>query len=313
MATSQQKVYIRGERVPFEEDLLHELKGHRTISLEESNPHHFQETKDGKRMKRTRQQWSKYLCGMLNSGQGGTLYSGILDDGVVSGIMLTKYQKLHVELSLLDTLHRFNPPVPRDMWTLEFVPILEPDETEYVPDPSRIDPHLWNLDHGLRTFRYCWCDCNALAGFGMGIIFPFYIIQVKIESWRRPANPTSVDQEIPPLYLAEDGECYIRKHATTERYSPVEMRELNEDRMKEAYSRMERREKNNLEAARMARSWQVEDDKEEGEEYNKDEEDSGVNLAKRSCSEKLTARLERLKKEKREKEDLGEALKDLKL
>lgn len=265
METIPQRPYIRGEIVPFEEDLLHELKGHRTINSDESNPHHFQETKDGKRLKRTRQQWSKYLCGMLNSGQGGTLYSGILDDGVVSGIMLTQYQKLHVELSLSDTLHRFNPPVPRNMWSLEFIPIMEPDDTEYVPDPSRRDPHLWNLDHGLRTFRYCWCDCNALAEFGMGIIYPFYIIQVKIEPWIHPANPTCVDEEIPPLYLAEDGECYIRKHATTERYTPVEMRELNEDRIKEAYSRMERRQKNKLEAARMAHSEESKDKSEEEE------------------------------------------------
>ena len=28
----------------------------------------------------TRQQWSKYICGMLNSGLGGVLFGGIFDD-----------------------------------------------------------------------------------------------------------------------------------------------------------------------------------------------------------------------------------------
>jgi len=336
MEKSPQKVYVRGERVPFEEDILHELKGHRTINLEESNPHHYQETKDGKRMKRTRQQWSKYLCGMLNSGQGGTLYSGILDDGVVSGLMLTKYQQLHVELSLRDTLNRFNPPVSLDQWRLEFIPVLEPDETCYIPDPSPICPHLWHLDHKLRTYRYCWCDCNALAEFGMGVIFPFYIIQVRILPWRPASNPVSVDQEIPPLYLAEDGECYIRKHATTERYSPVEMRELNEERMRAAYSRMEAREKLKLEASRVALASEgtKDTDKEEAFEVKEkisdstedkfikvtdkisDSTDSGIsgsNVSKKTRSEKLAARLERLKEEKRKKEAVNQALEDLKL
>ena len=37
-------VYVRGENVPFDEDILHELKGHRTICIEESNPRHIEVT-----------------------------------------------------------------------------------------------------------------------------------------------------------------------------------------------------------------------------------------------------------------------------
>lgn len=69
---SHPKTYTRGEIVPFEEDIVHEFKGHRTISVENRMP---DLTKSGEFIK-TRQQWSKYLCGMLNSGFGGILYGG---------------------------------------------------------------------------------------------------------------------------------------------------------------------------------------------------------------------------------------------
>ena len=61
---TMKRYYTRGEIVPFEEDLYHEFKGHRTISIENRMP----DFTTGEFIK-TRQQWSKYLCGMLNSGQ----------------------------------------------------------------------------------------------------------------------------------------------------------------------------------------------------------------------------------------------------
>jgi hypothetical protein len=42
---------------------------------------------------------------MLNTGLGGELYAGILDNGEVNGFMLSPYQRLHVALQLQEVLH----------------------------------------------------------------------------------------------------------------------------------------------------------------------------------------------------------------
>ena len=63
------RTYTRGDIVPFEEDIVHEFKGHRTIAIENRMPKSsiWQNGRMGECLN-TRQQWSKYLCGMLNSG-----------------------------------------------------------------------------------------------------------------------------------------------------------------------------------------------------------------------------------------------------
>ena len=74
----------------------------------------------------TRQQWSKYICGMLNSGLGRVLYGGIFDNGMVNGFMMSSYQRVHVALQLQEVLQRFEPRVPTELVSVQFVPIKEP-------------------------------------------------------------------------------------------------------------------------------------------------------------------------------------------
>ena len=52
--------------------------------------------------------------------------------------------------------------------------------------------------------RRCWCDNDAAAAHSLGIILPWYIIEV------------TVQRQEGTLYKAEDGEVYIRKHGMTE-------------------------------------------------------------------------------------------------
>ena len=105
---SRTKTYIRGKVVATEEDVRHEFKAHRTITWE--NRTNFRPAPglggDGV-YSTTRQQWSKYLCGMLNTGLGGILYGGIQDDGTVTGFMMSEYQQDHVRLQLEDLFERF--------------------------------------------------------------------------------------------------------------------------------------------------------------------------------------------------------------
>jgi len=218
----QKAVYFRGEKIPIEEDLTHEFKGHRTITIEEVKPH------QKKMQTRTRQQWSKYLCGLLNTGLGGTLYGGILDDGTVSGFSMSKYQKLHVILAISDLFKRFNPPVPHNMWSLKFVPVAERGEDFYQKDPTRIRDELWKMDHRLRDHRYCWCDTEALTSFSFGFINPFFVVEVSILPWDSEAcrGPWGNQQ---PAFSAEDGQFYVRKHGVTEMYSRDEMMTWREE------------------------------------------------------------------------------------
>jgi len=205
------RTYTRGNIVPFEEDIVHEFKGHRTIAIENRMPKSaiWQNGRMGECLN-TRQQWSKYLCGMLNSGMGGVLYGGILDNGEVNGFLMTEYQKLHVRLQLDEVFGRFTPPVPSSLYSVEFIPQLEPDQKEFVPDRAAIDPHYWALPHKMASTRRCWCDNDAAAAHSLGIILPWYIIEV------------TVQRQEGTLYKAEDGEVYMRKHGMTEQYADGE-------------------------------------------------------------------------------------------
>ena len=117
----------------------------------------------------TRQQWSKYLCGMFNSGLGGTLYGGIQDNGTVTGFMLSSYQQDHVKVQLEDLFERFSPPVSSDQYTLRFVPVVDEGDA-YVPDPVLADPAMKSLEHKIRSWSRCWCDEHSAAVHDFGRI-----------------------------------------------------------------------------------------------------------------------------------------------
>jgi hypothetical protein len=56
------------------------------------------------------------------------VYVGILDGGRVEGVRLTQYQQHHMLLSLQDAINAFKPLVPRFMYNVKFVPVLEPQD-----------------------------------------------------------------------------------------------------------------------------------------------------------------------------------------
>ena len=170
MKTSPVRTYIRGKVVAMEEDLTHEFKGHRTISIE--NRISVRAGLAGEQeYSKTRQQWSKYLCGMFNTGKGGTLYGGIQDDGSVSGFMMSEYQQDHVRIQLEDLFERFTPRVSSEQYRVRFVPVVEEGDS-YLPDPSEADPATKALDHKIRSWHRCWCDEASAASHDFGQICP---------------------------------------------------------------------------------------------------------------------------------------------
>ena len=158
----------------MEEDLRHEFKGHRTITIENRivvKPWMGGAGQAIGEYSNTRQQWSKYLCGMLNTGQGSTLYGGIQDCGTVVGFMMSEYQQDHVRIQLEDMFERFTPRVSPDQYTLTFVPVLDEGDS-FVPDPVATDPVRKSLEHKIRTWGRCWCDEETAASHDFGKTFP---------------------------------------------------------------------------------------------------------------------------------------------
>ena len=65
----------------------------------------------------------------------------------------------HLELGLQDLFSSYQPSVPRHMWRVDYVPVLDPHEVEtgrYDPDPPSDQRLRMDMEHELRASRYCW-------------------------------------------------------------------------------------------------------------------------------------------------------------
>merc|ERR1719283_651381 len=108
--------YVRHSVLASEEGQHLEFKGHRAFAPGDVNLLNRDKENRG-----TRQNVSKYACGMLNTPGGGLILLGILDDGRVAGFMMSKWQRDHFVLTVQETFKRFDPPVPEDLFRIHFV------------------------------------------------------------------------------------------------------------------------------------------------------------------------------------------------
>lgn len=228
----QTKYYIQFQKMPFEEDLLHEFKGHKSLSTEQL-PKWTQATKWERA---SRKAVSRNLCGFLNTGMGGTVYCGVADDGSVLGIKLTQYQKDHVVKSMSDVMSRYSPPVPRHRYKVVFVPVLSSDTTEEdreelakVDTRNLVDPEGRKIAHSLRTSDYCWCDKDAKTQTALGVQVTSYVIEISITPW----NPDDPQQKgfgdhlnLYPIHADEDGKIHFRRQARLFQYNIQEIASL---------------------------------------------------------------------------------------
>ncbi|XP_076456882.1 uncharacterized protein LOC143291127 isoform X4 [Babylonia areolata] len=67
----------------------------------------------------------KYVCGFLNSAEGGTLYIGVSDKGVVTGISCPQSKEDDYRLLIDDALKGIDPPLFTHAYTVRFVPLME--------------------------------------------------------------------------------------------------------------------------------------------------------------------------------------------
>ena len=61
----------------------------------------------------SRRQISPVVNGMINNEDGGLLLIGVQENGLIDGLMLSKFQQEHLVTNIIDTCDRFRPKVPR--------------------------------------------------------------------------------------------------------------------------------------------------------------------------------------------------------
>ncbi|KAK6185162.1 hypothetical protein SNE40_007455 [Patella caerulea] len=245
MATSRPKVkpyYIRGSIVPFEEDAMHEFKGHRNLTIEELPPW----TQESKTEKSSRKSVSRTINAFLNTGYGGTVYLGIIDSGKVSGLKLTQYQKDHVTGSLQDLMGRYTPPVKSHRYKIKFIPVLskgvsEKDITRQCSydSSSVVDITGRSREHLYRTHRYCWCDNDSNAQHNCGLLIADYIIEIRIKPWDS-TDPRNKDHgmgtliNLHPIHENEEGSVYFRRQASLVKYSITDIVQVTRKQVKDS-------------------------------------------------------------------------------
>lgn len=232
--------YVLGQEIPLEEDLGHEFKGHRSLSIHDI---HNLCLHSGAGTERTRNAVSISICALLNTGQGGTVYLGVTDSGQVKGIALTRYQRDHVQASLEWTLGKFTPLVPESRYSINFVPVSSTKNQKFEEVvEERVDSTRRNQLHHVAQPNYCWCDIDASAQRSLGKVPMLYVVEIHIRPWdphslkasMNPLNPRA--PPLPPLHLSEASGCYVRQSCRQPRLCLEDVRRLLVHRVQEHYS-----------------------------------------------------------------------------
>jgi len=216
--------YVRGQSLEhLEEDRNNEFKAHRQLSnLEMSEADmvfaRYDQESRVKKMGIRRKSLSPYICGMLNTGEGGRMYLGVTDQGFVAGLMMSQYQKDHFELALADLLARYTPPVPSDAVRIVFVPVKESQDQKFRADPLGFRTKA-NRRHVLRNSKYCWCDLNSMAALEKGLMHNFYVIEIIVLA-RAAVNAalhtaTGRPSAAAVVYDNEEGKAFMRGFGST--------------------------------------------------------------------------------------------------
>ena len=228
--------YLRHSKVPVEEDLTHEFKGHRDLSDLDYSLKRYTWGVGGYTSKcpRFRATLSKSICGMLNTGLKSTIYLGVTDKGTAEGFMMSLYQRDHFQLSLRDLLSKFKPPCPHHIINVTFVPVLDEDENGIVSqDPIGFEPPRW-LEHSIRDSKYCWCDNFTSSASANGFIHRFYVIELSINAWdkKNPKNASLVRTDVcdqRPIFANECEKIFIRRNGYINQVSLKNLAKLKRD------------------------------------------------------------------------------------
>ena len=141
-------------------------------------------------------------------------------------------------------MERYRPSVPKSMYSFKFVPVIDGDEVDAAAAATalRREPLLMStayergLEHELRVPRYCWCDAHALSEIQHGVLHRFYVIEITLARWNpqvaaAPDAAPLADAAAPamwPVFQNEDGDVYVRRNASTDRFSLRSVEQMTE-------------------------------------------------------------------------------------
>jgi len=199
------KYYLRHSYLENEESQMIEFKGHRAFAPEDVNKLNCVGGQA------TRRDISRHACGMLNTPNGGLILCGVLDNGRVEGLMLTRFQRDHLILSIQDTFKRYQPPVPEELYSVHFVPVVDSELEEPDDDDVTVSHQKGDVPHRLRTANFCWCDFDATAAMTKGFLNNFYVVEIRLLG-----HEGCLDTQNGQHFKASDGIAYIRRNAMTE-------------------------------------------------------------------------------------------------
>eukprot|EP00117_Sycon_ciliatum_P014824 scpid61177/ scgid14925/ len=270
VSIAESRFYVYNERMGIEEDHCHEFKGHRNVSVEELPPWSFIKGRSGDKLHRSRRAVSRTLCGFLNSGEGGTVYMGVTDDGVARGMRIQLYQRDHMIVSLRDLMSRFSPPIHDSMIQVVFVPVLASGESQkkWLDKLHKSDATLGKAantrakQHKLRSYEYCWCDVETEAMIDCSDWLPTFVIELSVRKRKITPEvivPAAVNwpdmkplkkAEILPVYEDEEGKCYCRGQGGLFQYPAQEVKSNTQVLMSSHYLPIIERLRSQLHQAR---------------------------------------------------------------
>lgn len=221
------RYYVLKRKLDFDEDEVHEFKGHHNFTKKQIPPH----AHDPKYDRPSRQPVSKTMNAMLNSSTGGTIYIGVSDDATVHGILLNQYKMDHIEQNVSDVMHRYTPRVPSHRYSINFVPAVDTTNPDTVKknlsSSSSVDEGMRQKAHSLRVYHHCWCDKLLRA---INYVQPQYIVEIVIHAWE-PADPRNDDLAVGkmrahPIHINEEGRAYRRCNASVREFTVLELQAL---------------------------------------------------------------------------------------
>ena len=120
--------------------------------------------------------WLRALCGFLNTGEGGRVYMGVLDSGVVVGLEMTSSLLQHLQQGTHDMMSRYSPPVSRERYTVR-----EPSYSAYCTHSALLGglcvafwsvwccPCSWGLSLSLPGHALSRKGCSSIGRWLQGV------------------------------------------------------------------------------------------------------------------------------------------------
>lgn len=202
--------------IPFEEDSLHEFKCHRNLSFNELPPW-TQESQ-----KRTRRSISRTLNAFLNTGQGGSVYLGVADDGIIIGLQLTLFQRDHIKVNLDNLMKRYMPQVNVSRYAIHFTPVISRTVSEVDVyqicnkinlESETVSKEERQLSHLCQSYGKCWCDVHACTLIKADKAIQRFVVEIHIKPWDPSTmiwNNIVPGINLHPMHANEEGRVFMK-------------------------------------------------------------------------------------------------------